>query len=242
MTAPCSTRSAVAAQPSRPLPADSAAQGLCHYLLRPPLGQERLEILPDGQICCTLARPWSDGTQALLFTPVEFLEKLASLIPHPHVNLLIYHGVFASHARARPHAIAQVVPLDPVPSAAHGPAARITAAPTTTAPVTASPAAPAASRAAPGPPVDTGDAPVAERDAPRRRYWAWADLMRRVFALDVLACPTCGGRLRFIATIEDPPVVQRILAHVGLPTTLPEARPARPPPTAGDTLAFDFPG
>ena len=43
-------------------------------------------------------------------------------------------------------------------------------------------------------------------------------------------------------TIEDPPVVQRILAHVGLPTTLPEAYPARPPPAAGDTLAFDFPG
>ena len=60
---------------------------LCRYLLRPPLGQERLEVLPDGQICGTLARPWSDGTQALLFTPVEFLEKLASLIPRPHVNL-----------------------------------------------------------------------------------------------------------------------------------------------------------
>jgi hypothetical protein len=66
--------------------------------------------------------------------------------------------------------------------------------------------------------------------------------MRRVFAFDILACAACGGRLRFIATIEDPPVVQRILAHVGLPTTVPEASPARPPPAAGDTLAFDFPG
>jgi len=69
------------------------AEKLCRYLLRPPLGQERIEILPDGQICCTLARPWSDGTQALLFTPLEFLEKLASLIPRPHINLLIYHGL-----------------------------------------------------------------------------------------------------------------------------------------------------
>jgi predicted nucleic acid-binding protein len=60
------------------------------------------------------------------------------------------------------------------------------------------------------------------------------------FEIDVLAC-ACGGRLRFIATIEDPPVVQRILRHLGLPTAIPEPAPARPPPTA-PALAFDFPG
>ena len=26
----------------------------CHYLLRPPLAQERLKTLPDGRVCCTL--------------------------------------------------------------------------------------------------------------------------------------------------------------------------------------------
>ena len=35
------------------------------------------------------------------------------------------------------------------------------------------------------------------------RHWAWADLMRRVFDIDVLACPRCGGRMRLIATIDD---------------------------------------
>jgi hypothetical protein len=55
-----------------------------------------------------------------------------------------------------------------------------------------------------------------------------------------LAALSAGGHLRFIATIENPPVVQRVLAHVGLPTALPQASPARPPP-APDTLAFDFP-
>jgi uncharacterized protein YbaR (Trm112 family) len=34
--------------------------------------------------------------------------------------------------------------------------------------------------------------------------------------VDVLACPNCGGRLRVIATIDDPMVVRRILAHLGL--------------------------
>ncbi len=61
--------------------------------------------------------------------------------------------------------------------------------------------------------------------------------MRRVFAIDVLACAGCGGRLRFLATIEDPPVVTKILAHLGLPTEGPILHQARPPP---EPTAFDF--
>ena len=58
----------------------------------------------------------------------------------------------------------------------------------------------------------------------------WADLMRRAFGFDVLACPRCGGRLRLIALIEESAVTQRILRHLGLPTEVPAARPARAPP------------
>ena len=36
--------------------------------------------------------------------------------------------------------------------------------------------------------------------------------MRRAFAIDVLACLRCGGRLRVIATVEDPLAVRQILA------------------------------
>lgn len=54
--------------------------------------------------------------------------------------------------------------------------------------------------------------------------------MRRVFAIDVHACAGCGGRLRFIATIEEPTVVAKILSHLGLPTAGPVLTPARPPP------------
>jgi hypothetical protein len=53
--------------------------------------------------------------------------------------------------------------------------------------------------------------------------------MRRVFELDVLACPRCGGRMRLLATLEEPRVVQKILRHVGLPA---EPVAARPPPAA----------
>lgn len=61
------------------------------------------------------------------------------------------------------------------------------------------------------------------------RHVAWATLMRRVFEIDVLACPRCGGRMRVLATLEEPRVVQKILRHVGLPA---EPVAARPPPAA----------
>jgi hypothetical protein len=48
--------------------------------------------------------------------------------------------------------------------------------------------------------TDVGeDAP----DRPHRRGFLWADLMRRTFGINVLACPRCGGRLRLIALIEN---------------------------------------
>ena len=50
------------------------------------------------------------------------------------------------------------------------------------------------------------------------------------FGVDVLACPRCGGRLRFVALIDQTSVIQRILRHLGLPTDVPEPRPPRAPP------------
>ena len=184
---------------------------LCHYLLRPPLAQERIELLRDGRIGLTLAHPWADGTHALVFGGVEFLEKLAVLIPKPKVNLLIYHGILGARAGRRAAAVAQAV-LPAMPPPAAEPPAPATAARTSAAP----------------------------RRRPSRRTWAWADLMRRVFEIDVLAC-ICGARLRFIATIEDPAVVQRILVHLGLPARTAVPAPARAPPRIGSDLAFEFP-
>ena len=79
---------------------------------------------------------------------------------------------------------------------------------------------------------------------PPRTNWLWAELRQRSFGFDrgprradfarwgggVLACPRCGDRLELIALIEDPKVIQRILRHLGLPTEVPAARPARSPP------------
>jgi len=166
---------------------------LCRYVLRPPIAQESLAIAPDGRVRLELRRPWRDGTRALLFDPLDFLGRLAALTPKPRVHLLLYHGIFAPHAARRRAAVARAR------EAAEGPAAG-GSAPGSPAGV---PSQPAAGRS---PPIDE----AAGAAAPRKSGWVrWADLLRHVFEIDVLHCARCGGRLRFIAAIDDPEVVRR---------------------------------
>ena len=49
----------------------------------------------------------------------------------------------------------------------------------------------------------------------------WAALLLRVFAIDVLECPRCQGRMRVLAFITEPDAVERILQHLDLPASPP---------------------
>lgn len=44
----------------------------------------------------------------------------------------------------------------------------------------------------------------------------WAQRLKRVFAIEIEKCDKCGGRVKIIASIEDPAVIEKILKHVGL--------------------------
>lgn len=54
-------------------------EGLCRYLLCPPLAQDRLRLRADGRVLVKLKTAWHDGTSHLLFEPTQFLKKLAAL-------------------------------------------------------------------------------------------------------------------------------------------------------------------
>lgn len=68
---------------------------------------------------------------------------------------------------------------------------------------------------------------------------SWAALMRHSFGLDVLSCPKCKGRLRFVAIVFDPDEVKRLLAHLHCFSDPLPTHPARAPPEHEET--FDFP-
>jgi hypothetical protein len=80
---------------------------ICRYIVRPPFCQERLRLLDDGRVVYKFRRSWPDGSTHLVLDPVEFLGKLAALIPPPRSHLLRYHGVLAPNAKWRRAVIPQ---------------------------------------------------------------------------------------------------------------------------------------
>ena len=156
---------------------------------RPPDANERLSVSEfDGQVCYRLKNKWRDGSEMVVFSPTEFLEKLVALIPQPRIHQVRYHGVLAPHSAIR-------------------------------------------SKVVPTPPLKGERAEVASNNpASKRKRMTWAQLLKRVFNIDIETC-SCGGKLKVIAAIIERKVVVKILEHLNLPTEPPAiALPRAPPP------------
>jgi hypothetical protein len=128
-----------------------------------------------------------------------------------------FHGIFAPHAAKR----SLLAALVPTPAAcATTPLRRADPVAATTSNATLDPS-----------PLPAAPTPV---PVPYRR--PWAELLRRIHDHDVLRCPRCDGRMVPVQTVKDPAVIAKVLAHLGLPTSLPAVAAARAPPQ----LVFDL--
>jgi len=152
-----------------------ALERLCRYVLRPPLPKGRLEERADGKLLLRLKKPWSDGTDALVFEPSELLGRLAALLPHPGKNGISYHGVLGARAAWR----REVVPPPPQTvslgalgkEGERGPRFRI----------------------------------VGGRSRGHRPWiHTWADLLWRTFSANPWECPHCGKRMTVRALLMPP--------------------------------------
>ena len=86
-----------------------ALEQLCRYITRPALANERVQTNAAGQVVLKLKTAWRDGTTHLVMSPLEFMQRLAALVPRPRLHLIRFHGVLAPNAKLR----AQVVPQEP---------------------------------------------------------------------------------------------------------------------------------
>ena len=74
---------------------------LARYVARPAVAEDRLRVTSKGEITYRLKKPYTDGTTHLIFSPLEFMEKLAALVPRPRGHLVRYHGCLGPHAKIR---------------------------------------------------------------------------------------------------------------------------------------------
>ena len=128
------------------------------------------------------------------------MAKLAVLVPAPRAHLTKYHGILAPAAAWRP----LIIPTDNEEPSQIGPSLATSPEPS----------------AAPN--VETQPASC----EPRKRNYTWAELMKRVFLLDVLQCECCGGRMKILAAIHPPDTTAKILECLGLPSRAPPLAPA----------------
>jgi hypothetical protein len=68
------------------------------------------------------------------------------------------------------------------------------------------------------------------RRSPVTRRYPWAELLRRVFEIEVFVCPHCGGARRLLAAITAPEAIEKVLRAMGPPSEVAELSPARAPP------------
>ena len=76
---------------------------LCRYITRPTIANERLALNRAGPVVLTLKTPYREGTTHIVMPPLEFIQRLAALVPRPRLHLIRFHGVLAPNARLRPH-------------------------------------------------------------------------------------------------------------------------------------------
>ena len=60
-----------------------------------------MSLTSNGKVRYELKTAYRDGTTHILFEPLDFVARLASLVPKPRVNLTRFHGVFAPNNKYR---------------------------------------------------------------------------------------------------------------------------------------------
>jgi hypothetical protein len=184
---------------------------LVRYCARPPMSQERLGRLNDETLVYNLRKPTLDGRTELILTPVDLLDRLSKLMTPPRIHKHRYCGVLAPNAQLRKAVIESAGPAGATLQLLTEAKAKMGLDDPDT---------------APKPTVEEEPRSRLSRAAAR----CWALLLVRIYECLPLLCPNCSKPMRILAFIQDPPVVEKILRHIGEPTEPPEVLPARGPP------------
>ena len=68
---------------------------------------------------------------------------------------------------------------------------------------------------------------MAEEEEKRIPSRVWAEMIRKVYEVDPMACPKCGGSMKVVAFITDYAAVDRIVDHLNLTFVAEKPPPSR---------------
>ena len=74
---------------------------ICRYITRPSVSTQRLSLTRNKKVRYELKTQYRDGTPHVKFEPLDFVARMAALVPNPRVNLTRFHGVFAPNSPYR---------------------------------------------------------------------------------------------------------------------------------------------
>ena len=79
----------------------------CRYITRPGLSHKWLTRTQEGTVVLELKTLYRDGTTRVVMSPLEFLQRLAALVPRPRLHLIRFHGVLAPNSTSGPRSSPQ---------------------------------------------------------------------------------------------------------------------------------------
>ena len=72
-----------------------------YLITRPALANGCVQTNAARQVVLKLKTAWHDGTTHLVMSPLEFMQRLAALVPRPRLHLVRFRGVLAPNAKCR---------------------------------------------------------------------------------------------------------------------------------------------
>ena len=97
---------------------------LCRTINWPALADQRVQLNAAGRVELKLKTTWRDGSTHLVMSPLEFLQRLAALVPRPRLHLIRFHGVSAPNAKLRSLVVPQGPPAHEEPASEAAAAAK----------------------------------------------------------------------------------------------------------------------
>ncbi len=176
-------------------------QRLLLYFLRPAVSLKKLTYKPEEGLVRYQVSKTNGGPSYHEWPAVEFVGRMAALVPPPRRHVVRYYGALGPRSPLR----------GAVTEATRGGATQ--------------------RELESGYSVTIGGKVEREvRKAGSAAKRAWAACMKKIFEVDPVRCEKCGGGMKLVAVILDDRELDRILEHEGWPREFPKTQASRAPP------------